>query len=486
MTNNDSLGKMLASHYGLCTAQYSGTGKLHFRDGLQVDCRFGAVQLARGSTLLICCDLSPELPTERVLDRFWGDTDVYASKFEGTTEDGWRICADEGMYDCAFCPELPTGNLSGSWQAFTVRELSVSVSDDQQPAYARFGLTNLSLHGTLSPNGRLGSANRVLPIEVEYGGLRTQVTISPVDDYLQKIRRLQMLRDVDVTCEVIVELDGSVDSSTVKDIVDALCYVLSVARGVKIQWIYCNYCDRNGTLMSRTHYSRVTKRYAQLEAIDPLSHGGEDTRRFVESALPIFQCKRDIYKLSRGTIDWYLEAKAETDYIEMRGAKLAVAMEALKEVIGQEPDGVYQDFIINPDTYKDLFPKLKEAVKHVLCSHDIPPACRQDVYKNLGALNRKPFSDLLCGLCRSLGLEIAQREMELFVASRNSLVHTGDFYCKTATLRDRSKCEPLPNAGQEYFFLVDFLDRVFLKLFGYSGQYESWFSSEPPERKHLP
>jgi hypothetical protein len=58
--------------------------------------------------------------------------------------------------------------------------------------------------------------------------------------------------------------------------------------------------------------------------------------------------------------------------------------------------------------------------------------------------------------------------------SRDYLVHTGEFYCDCAKPKDRAEVTPLPDPTTEFFFLVSFLDRLFLKLLGYSGQYADW------------
>jgi hypothetical protein len=83
-----------------------------------------------------------------------------------------------------------------------------------------------------------------------------------------------------------------------------------------------------------------------------------------------------------------------------------------------------------------------------------------------------------------VGFKPPEEEVKLFVESRNSLIHKGDFYYNTAEPRKRKKC-PLSSAVEEYFFLVNFLDRVFLKLFGYSGPYMDWRQPFSPQHSTL-
>ncbi len=90
--------------------------------------------------------------------------------------------------------------------------------------------------------------------------------------------------------------------------------------------------------------------------------------------------------------------------------------------------------------------------------------------RKLAALNRTSFKQIMTKLFRYIGFDPG-REITPFVQCRNSLVHRGHFYATTATEAQRRACPPLATLQEEYLFLVSFLDRVFLKLLGYSGEY---------------
>jgi len=91
----------------------------------------------------------------------------------------------------------------------------------------------------------------------------------------------------------------------------------------------------------------------------------------------------------------------------------------------------------------------------------------------IGGLNRRSFRYVLLKLCKSLNLDL-KPDTELFIACRNSLVHQGRFYSKSAKPTDRERLAPLSTASDEYFFLVNVMDRLYLKLIGYSGPYTNW------------
>ncbi len=100
--------------------------------------------------------------------------------------------------------------------------------------------------------------------------------------------------------------------------------------------------------------------------------------------------------------------------------------------------------------------------------------------RKLPELNRRPFKDILIGLFAFIQLNVDTRDLNLFVKCRDSLVHQGRFYCQTVTPEERVKEAPLSNEVEEYFFLVHFVDRVFLRLLGYSGPYINLHSPGNP------
>jgi hypothetical protein len=90
------------------------------------------------------------------------------------------------------------------------------------------------------------------------------------------------------------------------------------------------------------------------------------------------------------------------------------------------------------------------------------------------SLNRTAFRRILKALCRHASLTVPSKEIELFILCRDYLVHTGQFYCQGGTAEEWAKYQPAASPLEEYCFMISFLDRVFLKLFGYSGEYFDW------------
>lgn len=448
------------THYGPSRALYKGEGVLTLAGRERVECAFEAGQLTSGDVILLCA-------TNASSPLGFG---VSASAFSGTTADGHHLSAEGRITELTYLPDTPHGR-SGTWAAFRLDRLVVRSRAGGPLRSVRFGITNFMFTCMATAAGTDGSQVSVLPLRLESGEGVTSLHFRPVEQYEKVMRRVQTLKGIDVTCEAVAESADDADIERLEGVADNLCRILSVARGTKIQWVYRDCYDAAGGLVSRTHYGHVTKPYAPMAVIDPRYQGRDETRSFIEGAYPVYVERRDAYKLDRGTVDAYLDAKAENDYLEMRGGKLAVALEKLKAVFLAQPGGSAKEFVIAETKFAELMPKLKEAVSDVLKEADVPSSARGEMYGKLRGFNRRSFADLLGDFFDSIGLRPSGREVQLFIQCRNKLVHAGEFYCVAATADERDRCEPFPSPREEYYFMVNFLDRIFLRMLGYSGQY---------------
>jgi hypothetical protein len=469
--DGNSLGQSLLREYGNCLSIYHGKGVLTLDDGKKYTCQFEAGQLNNGHVLLLCNFLSP-LPT---------CLRIPAAKFEGTTSEGFRICANKGFTR----PDITIDSSPGVWAGFRLHEISVQIVEDEHTQRLHFGITNFEFLGTEEIRQPGNSICRALPLYLQIKGVSTKISIAPLNQYDKIMQRTRALKSIDVTCEAIAEMPSDGNIAQVEEVIDDLCYVLSVARGTKIQWVYCDQYNGIGKLISRIHSSRITKPYCPLKIIDPIVGGGKETKTFIEQAYKAYVDKRESYRLSNGTMDAYLDAKAEADYLEMRGVKFAVAMEILRSVFLESPDAPMKGYIIEEEKFKKLSPHLCAAIDEFLKTEIIDRDSRKAMCndKKVLELNRRSFAYFLKRLCRHIDLRVGEGDIKLFVQCRNKLVHDGRFYCAIATPDEQNKCKPLPSKWHEYCFLINFLDKVFLKLLGYGGPYIDWRVPCSPTRK---
>jgi hypothetical protein len=468
----------LLKDYGYYLCVYHGKGIITLEGGEKFDCLFEAGQLADGQVLLLC-DFLPPLPTY---------LSISATKFEGTTSGGFRICATEAFSETSYLPDIPIDRSSGVRAAFHIHKIVIQIAEGGQSQSLHFGITNFEFIGTEPTRRSENSFYCILPLNLQNDSQVTKVLIKPLELYEKIMDRVQTLKNIEVTCEAIVDIIPDGDIAQVTEVVNDLCYIVSVARGTKVQWVYCDQYNLEGKIIKRTHSSRITKPYCPLKIIHPLAGGGKETKAFIEQTYPAYVNKRKRYNLDKGTIDAYLDAKAEADYLEMRGIKLAVAMEILKSVFIELLDVPMKGTILEEEKFKELSPGLCKEMDEFLQAEKIDRDSRKAMCNNKKVLelNRRSFAHFLKKLCRHIDLRIGEDDIKLFVQCRNKLVHDGRFYCAIATPDEQNECKPLPSKSHEYRFLVNFLDRVFLKLLGYNGPYIDWrIPSNPIHRDHV-
>ncbi len=475
MASDDSpVGHNLLSYYGVPLAQYYGDGVLTLKDGKAASCRFEAGQLTSGDVLLLCDFLAPPPPP----------LSISAERFEGTTSDGFRIRADKGIDGVNYLPDTPNDRSWGVWAAFRLREMDVRMNEGDGEATAQFGLTNFRFTGT-EPGQAPNVSGQVLPVSLKSASGTAELSIVRVEQYERIMKRLQTLKGIEVTSEVAGDIPGDGGMQRLRQVVNDVCYLLSVARGTKVEWIYCDQYSRSGELIMRTHCSRITKPYCPLATIDPRAEWSAETKVFVEQAYPVYLKRRESYKLNRGLIDAYLDARSEADYIQGRGIKLAVGLETLRELFLETGHPGVGRYIIQKARFHKLIASIQDALHEVLKTSDVCRAQRDAICAEgkLAALNRRSFRHILNKLCKHIGIKPSPRDLSLFIQARNSLVHTGRFYSTTATPDQRAEDPPVPSPADEFFFLVNFLDRIFLPLLGYDGPYVDWSGPKRPTRK---
>ncbi|MBC8526216.1 MAG: hypothetical protein H8D22_04995 [Candidatus Cloacimonetes bacterium] len=460
----------LLSYYGDYIASYKGKGVLTLKDGGIFKCKFETGQLRNGIVLLLCDFLAP-FPNLLCISS--------VERFEGITSEGFQVLADNKITSVNYLPDIPNDRSEGTWAAFYVRELSVQMAKDTKVKSIHFGITNFMFTGT-EPSRLDNFSCLILPLNLKCTSDAMKLCIIPVRGYNCIMKRVQTLKSIDVTCEVVCYNTGNGIAEDLREVVDNLCYLLSVTRGTKIQWIYCDLYSSTGKLISRRHFSNVTKPYSPSAIIDPRADGRYDTKAFLESTYDTFVEKIKPYKLKQGTIDAYLDAKAENDFLQMRGVKLAVAIEMLKAVFLELPNHIANEYIFTEEYFnKNLFKPLKKALSNVFKSKNIESSSRKAMYKKIKELNRISFGDLLRIILDDIHLKVDEKDINLFKKCRDKLVHTGGFYYDRAKPEERKNTKPLPSRLHGYFFLVNFLDKVYLKLLGYNGPYIDWRTTKP-------
>lgn len=456
--------------YGIALRRYRGVGTLHYPTEPPSEVEFDAGQLQNGDVLAVCTygGFSAQ--------HFFPINHEDPTSFEGTTQEGWRVSSVDEIRQTNY---LPQTREPGSYDAFHLRGMSVLRADlpNDKSTHYRFGLVNFNVMGTRRVVVHRDSGDwhtLGLPVELKCGDRTVSAVIAQVEDGDEKYRRVMTLKCYDVLSELICDFTPDVASSDLENAISDLCVTLSVLRGTRVQWIYRERWVQN-TLVDVLHRSRLTRAYAPLSPVGSAYEHRDNTARFIATAMDRLPGLRSRY-ISRGVVDAYLDAKAERDFLQTRGAKIAVAIEKLKDAFLATPDATVSEFIVAREKWAEVVPSIHAATTRILEDAGVARSDMDLVASRakIEGLNRASFRRTLKGLCQSIGLKPPRNEIELFIASRDQLVHTGQFYCEAATSEERERLAPLADVTAEFFFLVSFLDRIFLKLFGYSGPFTDW------------
>lgn len=445
---------------------YSGSGTIEFSSGRKQQVHFAATQQEDGTNVIVC-----EYYQNDWMSAF---NDIFsaapAAGLAGVTSEGERF-ETEGALRLTDVPgRLPTHAGTAAFSAYAPRVMRVQ-SRPGSPASIHYGLTNLRPPGIPS-----------LPIHLAAADINTEVRIVRLSDYESRFDAVRILGETAVTCEIV--LPSSLGSlSDIQSIVEDISYILSVAQGSKVQWIYREE-RANGHLLVREHCMRKTQPYCPLPLIELRTLNGP--RRFVELTYPTYARRRDGWGFNTGTIDTYLEAKSEADYLETRGVKLAVTLETLKHRYLRSGEASLAELVLDGDRFSELLPAIRANVQDALVRGGITAAAAGRVANKVRGLNRESFSRIIQHLASDLQLHITSKERRQVIDSRNALVHQGQFYCQAVAKREMDQTSlPLPTPAAEYFFVLAVLDQILLKLLGYSGEYVDWRTVGAPTLRQI-
>ncbi len=462
----------IISDYSDNLAEYRGKGKIKIRTNTEkeLECEFKVIQRRNGKIISLCNfidqDFSPIADNYKIM------------ALSGETVEGYVISTEGPI-------TITKSHLSGSGERqiiFLARSLVVRIMKDTYPATIWFGLTNFEFDSNsyideIPSEGIIISRQvRALDLKLE----KEEIIIRQCIDYEQIIKKLEAFGTTDVTCEASMIISNNEEIEKKLVVINDVCHLISVARGTKINWIYYKLYNGNKPILI-AHENRITKGFNSSQRLITNDYGNCNIKSFLEDTYSTYLVRKEQYQLDKGTIDAYLDAKAKGDFLEMRGAKLAIAMERLKSVYLDAQssieivsnDNFMSEYIIDYDTFKQYRRKIEGFLKLFLEEKQIEPSKRGKIYKNISCINRTSFEDILRSLWKDVSLNLDDLSISLFVNSRNSLVHRGKFNCQ---IIEDKKCNFPNEPFKEYLFLVNILDKTILKILGYKGSYYNYYN----------
>lgn len=462
---------------GPFVAEYSGVGRFTFTDGrLSEDYSFWAGQALNGQVFIYF--------DENALNALI-DFDSHLARFSGVTDSGLNIEA---------CSPLPMSNkyiffMEAKYGiVISAKEIRLTVAEPRNFTSVRYGLTNFLFLGTEGRELEYLYWQRVLPLKLDYQGNSVAGYICETSNYSSASNTLRAVGGIQVTAEFVIDLSLSQLSDTdCKNIADALCRVLSVARGTHIAWIYKVSLDSTGNPVTRVHSNRITRDYHDgLPLLSDSPDDAEPTQVFAETTFPAYVVKSSEYMLDGGSLDTYLEAKSEEQYLEMRALKATVAMEMLAARHCSSCVAPQFNLIINPTVFNSLIEELSSSICDIVLrtTKNKKDAKRVAGRGRVLGLNQRSLGERIQRMWKGIGLLASPQDAKLFAVSRNCLAHTGRFACSPenrATVDGQDI--PWSTSIEEYGFLMSLLDRTILRILDYDGPYINWHRLDHFERR---
>jgi len=457
-------------------ASYEGAGYLTIENGARIICDFRADQDGNGVVQLLCHRILPTDFAFHLLPLM--DTGGCVG-FRGTAAAGATVVMD---------PERDGRPLSldsdgyGSMY-FLPRQIAVYEKEPPMTSH-RFLLTNFAF----SPFTQLGEPPHHPPphrMSLRIDGRNVDVEITPLPDYVQRILTLWQIRAIVPTCELRIPTVPDAPKEWPFDLAARICKLMSVAAGTVIEWIVATGVNERDERTRAVHAARRTKPYCSLAVAPIKEFGYEANTRMLEEFLQhgLDQCRMRDWRKTSGFIAAFLDARLENDYAEARGIKTVVVLEMLKELFVDE----YSHYVWEPLLPQALRRRIGTVVKKALKENDIPPEAASVVRDKLGRWD-PPFRRLVLYMIEQLGLSEDENTVKAVVASRNSLVHSGQFVSVKDPIRGKELS--FADAGHEFFTLLSFVDRILLRIIGHTGMYTNYSDSSmgrfAPVMQNLP
>lgn len=320
----------------------------------------------------------------------------------------------------------------------------------------RFVITNMRIDGKTP-----------LAVNVVWHGQAVSATLAELDGQSGPARGRRSTRDAHPAATLSIPSEAEEPEG----LADALCSILSIAQGQKVQWIAAQELDEANELLRDESLNRAVGRSASMPIIDPM---WLETQAFVQGVFTRFVSIAEQWDMSR-IIDAFCDARRDDDFLESRGVKLAVVLEMLKAQYLTNRDPL-RGRMLPDDQFDAMRERLTHAVDQVGKDSGLNNRVRRALRAKVGEFNRRPFRWVLRELCDELGLAIPDCERDKIATIRNNLVHEGRF--STGALEDRRK-ENLP----AYLLLLSFLDRALLRLLRYEGPFYDRRELDADDRK---
>ena len=432
--------------YGEAIVEYEGVADITFPEesGTVYKGYFEAKQMRTGG---IAIGFVPILDDD---DYPSGSTTLnfYSPEFHGHDLENWELTSTSGQTSPV--PRIGFFGAPGSVAApalvFGSSGLRARRKGATESGYlkARFLVSNL-----------IWNRGHSVPNHITFEADALEVTVTPVDDYLETADSIRAIRGIAPTAEVLIESPDHRRRS-IEEYVDFMSVLISIFRltsGNRVDWYFGEAIEvPSDRVVERIHKDAVTGPFSKtirFGANISLLRGLINAF-FSDDCKPIKQ--EDLKKL----IDYFVNCCDETSYLEARGLLASTLADLIVLTHAEAMD--CQNVMEEEDFNTQILPALEAAIRCIELP-ELSNQLRERALQQLGGAYRQTFRKRLRLLVEETNLSLSSTERSKAVDIRNELVHNGRFLSKNKN-----------DWYREYSFMI-WLDFVALcRLSGYDGE----------------
>ncbi len=433
------------SSYGEIIRLYKGEGQLEQLNVGSFECSFEVAQFYNGDIRLKCEFSNENHPPMGIISQLSGNI-----RLSGTTSDGRSVIIEENLLQTRISSFFGQArSLELLYVISGASRLRVGKPEWGEKAEIQFGIANFFFMGSetqeVAPNSWKLS---LLPLDLH----GKSITIKQISEYDERMKSIKALKSVSLTCHAQVEIHGFDEIEVVEATINRLCKLLSVARGTLVSWLYYDIVSPEGAIIYSEHFPAITRSYAGGPLIEDVL--SEDTQRFIETAYSKYLELDPAYQLNRVIHAW-VDIRSDS-FLETRALALISLIEYLS---GKFASISGRATVIDENIFEQYREDIERGVRQLLTT--VIPNLSANNAATMAAKSRsfnyRSLRSKLTSLLRHFDVPISNDEIGDFVETRNRLVHYMEFRTENPTA--------------EFFQMVHLVDRLLLKMLGYSGQY---------------
>jgi hypothetical protein len=272
-----------------------------------------------------------------------------------------------------------------------------------------------------------------------------------VENYYEIIESLKRNYASQITCSAEIEFPPTFKTNEVINSMSKINHLLTFCRGTIIN--YKSY-EING---NRVTIDPISTDFAYPGLID--ENDIESTTRFIQNGFDKFDELDNTYTLRKIARE-YAYTRRNNSFLTVRAYVATILIEYLISKYLETID--YEEYIIKESAWIAKNKKLKEEFRKLLSNIFTSAEARPKEIKGLSSkidfLNEKALNRKIKTFAKDHNLIFDIKEINRLVKIRNELVHESSFLSEE-------------NKFSDFYFVLNFLDKMLLGLFKYEGMY---------------